>query len=77
MYVGNKLLPDYFLDEAEVFQSEWMQTKSDDSASKGSSDTPEAVFKVVQSLLTPDVVQKVNSTFLFVVDGKYPGKCVL
>ena len=78
--VGGKLLPDYFLDDAEDFQTEWLESTQAQKSSaaaetnEAASDTPAAVFKIAQSLITPDVVQKVNSTFLFVVEGEHPGE---
>ena len=48
-------------------------TKQASTQSTISNDTPEGIFKVTESLITPEVIQQVNATFLFVVDGKNPG----
>ena len=84
---GEKLLPDYFLDEAEGFQREWLQTKTKLESSQAGSDsptatdspsssegTPTAIFAQVSSLLNSDVVGQIKATYLFVVDGEHPGK---
>ena len=78
MCLGSKLLPDYFLDEAEDFQDQWLESKASQGSSgpEGSKDSPEGVFKVAESLITPEIAKQVNATFLFVVDGKYPGVCI-
>lgn len=81
---GEKLLPDYFLDEAEDFQREWLQTQKDAGSSQASSDTaatppagetPEAVFANVKTLLNTEIVGQIKATYLFVVDGDHPGEC--
>ena len=77
--IGADLLPDYFLDEAEDFQDQWLKAKSEipaesETMSGASHDTPEGVFNLTRTLLTEEVVKQINATFLFVVDGKYPGE---
>ena len=78
---GEKLLPDYFLDEAEDFQSEWLQAKKQMEAPTPTmaapGNTPEGVFQQVKSLLNEEIVNKVQATFLFVADGKDPGVWLL
>ena len=85
---GETLLPDYFLDEAEDFQQEWLQTKkkpepsqagsdsqtATDSATSASEGTPASMFDQVRTLLNSDVVEQIKATYLFVVDGEHPGK---
>ena len=86
-FSGEKLLPDYFLDEAEDFQQEWMQTvesqkkASSSEAAAGAAaggesggDTPAAVFAQVKTVLNSEVVDQIKATYLFVVDGDHPGK---
>lgn len=76
-FSGADLLPDYFLDEAENFKAQWLDSKvqaSSDAKSPTGKDTPEGVFKLAESLMTAEVVQQVNATFLFVVNGKNPGE---
>lgn len=85
LFSGEKLLPDYFLDEAEDFQQEWMQTvesqkkaSSSEAAAAGGGesggDTPAAVFTQVKTVLNSEVVDQIKATYLFVVDGDHPGK---
>lgn len=71
-------MPDYFLDDAEEFQAQWLENQGSQSSggSGPSKDTPEGMFKVAESLITPEVTKQVNATFLFVVDGKHPGEYV-
>lgn len=76
---GAKLLPDFFLDEAEAYKEQFiLQTPGEQTtggeAKEAASDTPEGVFQTAQSFMTPEIVKEVNATFLFVVDGKYPGE---
>ena len=87
-HAGEKLLPDYFLDEAEDFQQEWLQSKqktgpsatsssdtaSGSTASSSSSDeTPAALFDQVKTVLSSEVVGQIKATYLFVLDGDHPG----
>lgn len=53
-----------------------MSQVSNDAGTKGetSSNTPEGVFKLTESLITPEIVKQTNATFLFVIDGEHPGK---
>ena len=72
-------MPDFFLDEAEALKDQFLpQTPGGQArggaADKAASDTPEGVFQTAQSFMTPEIVKQVNATFLFVVDGKYPGE---
>ena len=80
-FSGEKLLPDYFLDDAEDFQQQWLQSqKSSQSSSAASSsgaaggDTPEALFAQVKNLLNSEIVGQIKATYLFVVDGDHPGE---
>ena len=87
-FTGEELLPDYFLDEAEGFQQEWLQTKKKPDLSQTGSDsstatdsppsslevTPASIIAQVRTLLNSDVVGQVKATYLFVVDGEHPGK---
>ena len=71
---GEKLLPDYFLDEAEDFQAEWLSSNQSPP-----SDTPESVFGHVKTLLNAEVVDGIKATFVFELDGNNPGvfdKCL-
>ena len=36
--------------------------------------TPEQLFHFLKSSITEDIVKKINATFLFVIEGKHPGK---
>ncbi|CAI8022468.1 Hydroxysteroid dehydrogenase-like protein 2 [Geodia barretti] len=78
---GGELLPDYFLDEAESFKTQWTSGKGAEAAetppTPGDPNTPAAVFEVVQTLLSPEITSKVNATFHFVLDGENPGHWLL
>ncbi len=74
---GEKLLPDYFLDEYQEFQGEWLDSSKQNFQAQGSTDTPQGVFTKVQTLLNEDLVKDVGATFVFVVDGKDPGNWIL
>ena len=78
---GGELLPDYFLDEAENFKTQWTSGKGDKPAATpptpGDPNTPAAVFEVVQTLLSPEITSKINATFHFVLDGENPGHWLL
>lgn len=76
---GEELLPDYFLDEAEDFQAKWIQqTESSAPASTPPpSGTPDAVFSVVRTLLSPDIVAQVNATYHFALEGENAGHWLL
>ena len=80
-YTGGKLLPDYFLDEAENFRGEWLQddspAKSGEKTQPAPSNTPQGVFTKVESLLSPEIVKQVGATYLFILDGNHPGNWVL
>lgn len=67
---GGELLPDYFLDEAATFKTQWTGQQS---KPKAASDTPEGVFQMAESFFSPEIVKEISATFLFVVAGKYPG----
>ena len=76
---GEKLLPDYFLDEAEDVQEEWIQKKkSSPPSSPPAADTPAnspaSLFAQVQTMLNSDVVGQIKATYLFVLDGDHPGE---
>lgn len=78
--LGAELLPDYFLDEAEDFQAKWLSQKDGSSSSNtdtADSDTPAAMFALVRTLLSPEVVAQVNATFHFVLEGKDKGHWML
>jgi NAD(P)-dependent dehydrogenase (short-subunit alcohol dehydrogenase family)/putative sterol carrier protein len=81
--VPGELLPDYFLDEAEDFKSQWTAGKSSagavgqPSGDPSDPDTPAAMFAVVRTLLSPEITSKVNATFHFVLDGENPGHWLL
>ena len=74
---GAKLLPDYFLDEAEDFQAEWLQTKDQvapsTQATAAPDSTPDGVFGNVKHILSEEIVNQIRATFLFIADGKDPG----
>ena len=78
---GEKLIPDFFLDEAENFQAEWLQDGSPaqhrEQAQPAPSNTPQGIFTRVESLLSPEIVKQVGATYLFIVDGAHPGNWVL
>ena len=84
---GEKLLPDYFLDDAEDFQEAWLQknkttssssssSSSDQTAASSSSpsESPATLFAQVETMLNSDIVGQIKATYLFVVDGEHPGK---
>ena len=83
---GEKLLPDYFLDDAEDFQEAWLQKNKTASSSSSSSadqtaasssslsESPATLFAQVETMLNSDVVEQIKATYLFVVDGEHPGK---
>ena len=85
-FLGEKLLPDYFLDDAEDFQQEWLQSQKKTSSSQSSSetatppsseaggDTPAALFAQVKTLLNSEIVGQIKATYLFVLEGDHPGK---
>ncbi len=76
---GEKLLPDYFLEESEEFQQEWLETSKQafQPQTQGSGDTPASVFTNVQTLLNEDLVKEVGATFVFVLEGKDTGNWIL
>ena len=75
---GATLLPDPLLDKenSKYFRRRFLEPKrpAADNTVTMATVTPEAVFKIARSLITPDVVQKVKTTFLFVVGGEHPGE---
>lgn len=70
MITGAKLSPDFFLDDEDISEI----LSSTEAGSEASKDTPEGVFNLTRSLITEEVVKEINASFLFVVDGKHPGK---
>ena len=82
---GGELLPDYFLDEAENFKSQWTAGKVSPAATDSApapppgntNTTPAAVFEVVRTLLSPEITSKIGATFHFVLDGVNPGHWLL
>ena len=80
---GGELLPDYFLDEAENFRSQWTAGKASATNSSpappsgGPPTTPAAIFDVVRTLLNSELTSKVSATFHFVLDGENPGHWLL
>ena len=73
---GEKLLPDYFLDEAENFQAEWLQ-EGQEQDQPPPSDSPQGVFSRVERLLSPEIVKQVGATYFFIVSGAHPGNWLL
>jgi len=78
---GAKLLPDYFLDEADDFQAEWLQAKDQEGpstqATAAPDSTPDGVFGKVKHLLSEEIVNQTQATFLFIADGKDSGAWLL
>ncbi|XP_065904803.1 hydroxysteroid dehydrogenase-like protein 2 [Dysidea avara] len=62
---GSKLLPDYFLDEAELMDIH----KQFKESSKDKAHSPKAIFEGLAHYITPDIVKSTQCTFLFEVDG--------
>ncbi|XP_065905672.1 hydroxysteroid dehydrogenase-like protein 2 [Dysidea avara] len=62
---GSKLLPDYFLDEAELMDIH----KQFKESSKDKAHSPKAIFEGLAHYITPDIVKSTQCTFLFDVDG--------
>ena len=74
-------MPDYFLDEAEDIQEEFLQSQKSSTSEAASADsssspeqTPAALFAQVETMLNSDVVGQIKSTYLFVLDGNHPGE---
>ena len=78
---GEKLSPDYFLDEAvdmtmKVTKEE--EVKADTGAdAPASGDTPATVFSRIRPHLNETVTQQIKATFLFVLSGDNPGAWLL
>ena len=80
--LGEKLYPDFFLDEAEeasklLYQKKMSSQGSPSSQQAPSSDSPEGIFAGVKSMLSEDIVKRVNGTFLFVLSGEHGGSWLL
>lgn len=78
--LGGELLPDYFLEEAENFKTQWtsgMGNTASDAPPSADPNTPAAVFATVRTLLSPEITSKINATFHFILEGENPGHWLL
>ena len=82
MSIGEKLSPDYFLDEAvdmtkKVAKKEEVKADTGTTSAPASGDTPATVFSKIRPLLNETVTQQTKATFLFVLSGDNPGAWLL
>lgn len=69
--LGNPLMPDYFLDEAEQFRDSWVS--GDSSAASGSSSSVGQIFEKIHPLINPEIVKSISATYKFSVAEEPPG----
>ena len=74
--VGENVIPDFFLDEAEAYLTS-QTTSNVDSDHVPDSNTPAGIFYKIKPLMNETVVQQVGATYLFVISGDNGGCWVL
>ena len=74
--VGEKVIPDFFLDEGETYLTS-ETTSNVDSDRVPDSNTPAGIFNKIKPLLNETVVQQVGATYLFVISGENGGSWLL
>lgn len=65
--IGNKLMPDFFLDEAEKYVEVPSKLSSPEDL------TPASIFFMIEPLLNERLVHQANATFLFSLSGEHNG----
>ena len=68
--LGEKLTPDFFLDEAEHLLDGMSSSPSD-------ANTPAAIFASVRSLASESIVNEIKGTYLFILTGESGGHWLL
>ena len=72
--LGNKLMPDYFLDDAEKFRDEWVK---ENTPSAGSGSSMGQLFAKIQPLINAEVIANISATYKFAITEETPGKCII
>ncbi len=72
--LGNKLMPDYFLDDAEKFRDEWVK---ENTPSAGSGSSMGQLFAKIQPLINAEVIASISATYKFAITEETPGKCIV
>ena len=65
--IGNELMPDFFLDEAEKYVEVPSKLASPEDL------TPASIFSMIEPLLNERIVHQANATFLFSFSGEHSG----
>ena len=71
LFIGSKLMPDFFLDEAEKYLD------SSSSSSPPDINTPAGIFNSIRSMASEAIVKQMGATYLFVLSGENSGNWLL